>query len=126
MSGNFCLETLWSCPRSIHFTLLSWRYYLNLCSLRWLRRLVKNVHKVLSVEFYGMNYQFSNNQDFQYSHIAKFLEFFINTFFCYVIVKKSQQIFHIIFVVNVIMKNLILVGSYKNHISVHLVTIIPS
>ena len=53
--------------------------------------------------------------------IEKFLEFFISPFTCYVFVKKSQQVFHITFVINVI---IILVGGYKNYKSVHRVTII--
>ena len=52
--------------------------------------------------------------------IAKFLEFFISPFSCYVFVKKSQQVFHITIVINVI---IILIHAHKNYKSVHCVTI---
>ena len=68
---------------------------------------------------------FLNNQEFQQSNIAKFFESFINPSSCYVVVKKCQQVFHITFVINVIIKNLILVGAHKIYKSVHRENIIP-
>ena len=43
---------------------------------------------------------------------------------CYVFIEKSQQVFHTTFVINVIIKNLILAEAHKNYKSVRRVTII--
>ena len=43
---------------------------------------------------------------------------------CYVFIEKSQQVFQTTFVINVIIKNLILAGAHKNYKSVRRVTII--
>ena len=66
---------------------------------------------------------FLNNQDFHHSNIAKFFKSFINPLSCYVVVKKSQQVFHVTFVISVIINNLILIGAHKNYKSMHRVTI---
>ena len=47
----------------------------------------------------------------------------MNPFSCYVVVQKSQQVFHITFIIKIIIKNLILVDAYKKYKSVHRVTI---
>ena len=66
---------------------------------------------------------FLSNHNFQYFLIAEFLESFIKPFSCYVFDKKSQQVFHITLVINVI---IILVDAHKNYRSVHRVAIIVS
>ena len=43
----------------------------------------------------------------------KIIQTFINPSSCYIAIKKSQQIFHTTFVINFIIKNLILVGTNK-------------
>ena len=44
----------------------------------------------------------------------KIIQPFINPSSCYIAAKKSQQIFHTTFVINFIIKNLILAGTNKN------------
>ena len=64
------------------------------------------------MEFYDTSYQFA---------WGMVIQTFINPFSYYVFDKKSQQVFHMPFVINVI---IIVVDAHKNYKSVHPVTII--
>ena len=82
---------------------------------------IKQIRKHAKLPFV-ISFSFLNNHNFQQSKIAKFFKSFINPFSCDVFVTKSQQVFHIAFIINNII--IILVDAHKNDKSVHCVTTI--
>ena len=56
----------------------------------------------------------SKKSESKEQNCLKITQPFINPSSCYIAAKKSQQIFHTTFVINFIIKNLILAGTNKN------------
>ena len=56
----------------------------------------------------------SKKSESKEQNCLKIIQPFINPSSCYIAAKKSQQIFHTTFVINFIIKNLILAGTNKN------------